>query len=165
MFYIYLQQNVSLWFCFSHAYLNWFWCQFTCPPRGSPVAQMVESAWNAGDYPLVPQSFLSLLSIPSIPQSRRSPGEGYGHPLHYSCLENPMYRGVWRAIRHRVAKSRTQLKDFTFTFYPLKSEIISFKIQQKLSVKLSGLGLSFVDSFKLQIYLPLICICRVYYFS
>ena len=99
----------------------------------------------------------------SIPQSRRSPGEENGHPLHYSCLD--MYRGVWQAIRHRVAKSPTQLKDFTFTFCPLKSEIISFKIQQTLSVKLSGLGLSFVDSFKLRIYLPLICICRVYYFS
>ena len=40
---------------------------------------------------------------------RRSPGEGNGNPLHYSCLENSMNRGTWRAIVHGVAKSQTQL--------------------------------------------------------
>ena len=35
------------------------------------------------------------------------PGEGNGYPLQYSCLENPMHRGAWRAIVRRVAKSRT----------------------------------------------------------
>ena len=38
-------------------------------------------------------------------------GEGNGNPLQYSCLENPMDRGSWRAIVHGVAKSRTQLSD------------------------------------------------------
>ena len=37
----------------------------------------------------------------------RSPGGGHGSPLQYSCLENPMGRGVWRAMVHRVAKSQT----------------------------------------------------------
>ena len=37
-------------------------------------------------------------------------GEGNGNPLQYSCLENPMDRGAWRATVHRVAESRTQLK-------------------------------------------------------
>ena len=37
--------------------------------------------------------------------SRRSPGEGNGNPLQYSCLENPMDTGAWRAIVHRVAAS------------------------------------------------------------
>ena len=46
----------------------------------------------------------------SIPGSERSPGVGHGNPLQYSCLEDPMYRGAWRAIVHRVAKSWTQLK-------------------------------------------------------
>ena len=41
----------------------------------------------------------------SIPDSRRSPGEGNGNPLQYSCLENPLGRGVWRAAVHRVAQS------------------------------------------------------------
>ena len=43
-------------------------------------------------------------------------GEGNGTPLQYSCLENPMDRGAWRAAVHGVAKSRTRLSDFTFTF-------------------------------------------------
>ena len=46
----------------------------------------------------------------SIPGSGGSPGGGYGNPLPYSCLENPMDRGAWRAIVHGVAKSQTRLK-------------------------------------------------------
>ena len=46
--------------------------------------------------------------------SRRSPGEGHGNPLQYSCLENPIERGgTWRATVHRVAKSQTQLKQLS----------------------------------------------------
>ena len=43
----------------------------------------------------------------SIPESGRSPGEGNGNPLQYSCLENPMDGGAWQATVHGVAKSRT----------------------------------------------------------
>ena len=44
--------------------------------------------------------------------------EGNGTPLQYSCLENPMDRGAcWAAPVHGVAKSRTRLSDFTFTFH------------------------------------------------
>ena len=43
-------------------------------------------------------------------------GEGIGTPLQYSCLENPMDGGAWWAAVHGVAKSRTWLSDFTFTF-------------------------------------------------
>ena len=46
----------------------------------------------------------------SIPGLGASPGEGNHNPLQYSCLENPMDRGAWRATVHRVAKSRTGLK-------------------------------------------------------
>ena len=46
----------------------------------------------------------------SIPGSGRSPGGGHGNPLQYSCLENPMDRGAWRATVYGVAKSQTQLK-------------------------------------------------------
>ena len=42
--------------------------------------------------------------------SGRSPGEGNGNSLQYSCLENPMDRGAWQAIVHGVAQSQTQLK-------------------------------------------------------
>ena len=44
-------------------------------------------------------------------------GDGNGTPLLYSCLENPMDRGAWWAAVHWVAKSRTWLSDFTFTFH------------------------------------------------
>ena len=43
--------------------------------------------------------------------------EDNGTPLQYSCLENPMDRGTWWAAVHGVAKSQTQLNDFTFTFH------------------------------------------------
>ena len=61
-----------------------------------------DSACNAGDLGL-------------IPGLGRSPGEGHGNPLQYSCLENPMDGGAWWATVHRVAKSQTRLSDFTFT--------------------------------------------------
>ena len=44
-------------------------------------------------------------------------GEGNGNPLQYSCLENPMDGGAWWAAVHGVAKSRTRLSNFTFTFH------------------------------------------------
>ena len=43
----------------------------------------------------------------SILGAGRSPGEGNGNPLQYSCLENPMDRGAWQATVHAAAKSRT----------------------------------------------------------
>ena len=53
-----------------------------------------ESAWNAGNLGL-------------IPGLGRSPGGGHGNALQYSCLENPMDRGAWRATDQGTAKSRT----------------------------------------------------------
>ena len=43
--------------------------------------------------------------------------EGNGTPLQYSCLENPMDGGAWKAAVHGVAEGRTRLSDFTFTFH------------------------------------------------
>ena len=57
-----------------------------------------ESACNVGDLGLIP-------------------GEGNGYPLQYCCLENSMDREAWQAVVHGVAKSRTGLSDFTFTFH------------------------------------------------
>ena len=51
----------------------------------------------------------------SIPGLGRSPREGNGNPLHYSCLENPMDRGAWWATVRRVTKSQTQLSDYTLS--------------------------------------------------
>ena len=44
-------------------------------------------------------------------------GEGNGTPLQYSCLENPMDGGAWKAAGHGVAEGQTRLSDFTFTFH------------------------------------------------
>ena len=49
----------------------------------------------------------------SIPGSGRSPGGEHGNPIQYSCLENPMNDGAWRATAHRVAKSWTRLKQLS----------------------------------------------------
>ena len=51
----------------------------------------------------------------SIPGSGRSPGDGNGNPLQYSCLENPTDGGAWLASVHGVAKSQRRLSDFTTT--------------------------------------------------
>ena len=48
-----------------------------------------------------------------IPGPGRSPGEGNGNPLQYSCLENPMDKGAWRATVQRVTKSWTWLRWFS----------------------------------------------------
>ena len=52
-------------------------------------------------------------------------GEGNGTPLQYSCLENPMDGGAWKAVVHGVAEGRTRLSDFTLTFHfhALKKEM------------------------------------------
>ena len=55
--------------------------------------------------------------LDSIPGLGRSPGEGNGHPLPYSCLENPMDRGAWRVTVHGVTKSLTWLSDFHFSLF------------------------------------------------
>ena len=49
--------------------------------------------------------------VGSIPGLGRSPGEGNGNPLQYSCLETPMDRGAWQVIVYGVAKSWTLLSD------------------------------------------------------
>ena len=61
------------------------------------------SAYNVGDLGL-------------IPGSGRSPGEGNGNPLQYSCLENSMDGEVWWATVHGDTNSPTRLSNFTFTF-------------------------------------------------
>ena len=63
-------------------------------------SEVKASACNAGDLGL-------------IPGSGRSPGEGNGNPLQYSCLENPMDGGAWWATVHWVAKSQILLSNLT----------------------------------------------------
>ena len=72
---------------------------FICYEVGFPGGSEDKAfAYNAGDPG-------------SIPGLGRSPGEGNGNPLQYSCLKNPMDRGAWQATVHGVAKNRTQLNN------------------------------------------------------
>ena len=63
-------------------------------PGGAVVKNLPADVGNARDVGL-------------IPGSERSPGEGNGNPLQYSCLENSMNRGAWWATVHGVAKNQT----------------------------------------------------------
>ena len=63
------------------------------PPGLALVVKI--SPVNAGD----------IRDVGSISELGKSPGEGHGNALQYSCLENPMDRGAWWATVHRVAKS------------------------------------------------------------
>ena len=53
----------------------------------------------------------------SIPGLGRSPGEGNGNPLQYSCLENPMNGGAWWATVHRVAESRLHFHFLSYRYH------------------------------------------------
>ena len=67
-------------------------------------------------------------------------GEGDGTLLQYSCLENPMDGGAWWAAVHAVAKSRTRLSDFIFTFnsHALEKEMATHS--SVLAWRISGMG-------------------------
>ena len=68
-----------------------------------------------------------------MPGSGRSPGEGNGSPLQYSCLENPMDGGAWWATIYGVAKSRTRLSNFTLdAIINIVYFVFTIGIQEKL---------------------------------
>ena len=69
-----------------------------CFPGDSVVKNPPTNAGDAGN-------------VDSITVLGRSPGEGNGYPLQYSCLENPMDRGDWQATVHEFAKSQTRMSD------------------------------------------------------
>ena len=68
---------------------------------------MVEKETMVGFLGNSVKHLLAMQETGSIPGSGRSFEEGHGYPLQYSCLENPMDSGDWRATVHGVAKSRT----------------------------------------------------------
>jgi len=57
------------------------------------------------------ESACNVVDLGLIPGLGRSPAEGNGNPLQYSCLENPMDSGAWWATVHRVTKSQTRLRN------------------------------------------------------
>ena len=90
-----------------------------------------ESACSAGDTGL-------------IPGWGKYPGEGNGYPLQYSCLENPVNRGAWRATTHRVTKSRTRLKQLGHNGILLMDWWIWFAVILLKTLKLHAIFYTFV---------------------
>ena len=64
----------------------------------------------------LPANAEDIRDMGSVPGLGRSPEGGHGSPFQYSCLENPMDRGVWRATVHTVTKSWTRLKQLSMHF-------------------------------------------------
>ena len=98
-----------------------YWSGLLCPSPGdlpdpgiepgTPALQQDRvSSWIGGGLGVV-ESAPSEGDPDSIPGLGRSPGEGNGYSLQYSCLENPMDRGAWWDVVHGVSKSRTRLSD------------------------------------------------------
>ena len=81
-------------------------------PLRAPTRSLV--GWYRPEWASLCSMVKNLPAIPqetgSIPGLGRSPGEGHGNPLQYSCLKNPIGRGAWQATVHRVVKSWTWLK-------------------------------------------------------
>ena len=106
--YVHLIKTLGLFFIHSSLRST---AQFD-PPYFPGGSDSKASVYNAGD-------------LGSIPGSGRFPGEENGNPLQYYCLENPTYGGACETTAHGVAKSRTQLSDFTFHFHFLLYKCIS----------------------------------------
>ena len=82
----------------------------------SPLYDLVVVHWASHRVLVVknlPANAGDVRELGSIPGLGRSPGGGHDNLLQYSCLENPMDRGAWRATVHRVIKSWTQLKQLS----------------------------------------------------
>ena len=79
---------------------------------------------NAGDLDL-------------ISGSGRSPGEGNGYPLQYSCLENPMDRGAWQATVHGTAKESDTTEQLNKYIYHLEINFINLFLLREMSVFLT----------------------------
>ena len=75
----------------------------------------------------------------SIPGLGRSPGEGNGYPLLYSCVENPSDRGAWWAVVHRVIKSQTWLKWLCTHARLMKSLHLTSTLQEIQMIKLNDI--------------------------
>ena len=82
-------------------------------PGGTVVKNLPASAGDTG----------------SIPGLGRSPGEGNGNPLQYSCLENPMERGAWQAIVQGVTNSDTTEQ---LSMHITKAALLSSSVSQKI---------------------------------
>ena len=92
------------------------------PPANSTMSIILWASQVVLVVKSPPASARDVRDTGSIPGLGRSPGGGYGNPLQYSCLENPIDRGAWWATVHGVAKSQTGLSTAHSTSFTYKDE-------------------------------------------
>ena len=109
-------------------------------PRGVWVKLKLQNLLFLSYFITSPTCNCNAGDLGSISGSGRSPGEGNGNPLQYSCLENPVDGRAWWATVHGVAKSQTRLSDFTFTlhFHALEKEMATHS--SVLALRIPGTG-------------------------
>ena len=100
----------------------------------------VEISQTLNEITIILYKFLQRKEICFMRQTCFIHGEGNGTPLQYSCLENLMDGGAWKAAVHGVAEGQTRLRDFTFTFHfhALEKEMATHS--SVLSWKIPGTG-------------------------
>ena len=110
-----MRKTVALGPC-SRSRLSWESSWHSCEAKALPGC--ASSCWRRYSRLSVPPASLVYTYIFMKPVPHLLPDRCLrnGTPLQYSCLENPMDRGAWWAAVHGVAKSRTRLSNFTFTF-------------------------------------------------
>ena len=72
-----------------------------------------------------------------IPGLGRSPGSGHGNPLQNSCLENPMDKGAWWTIVHRITKGQTDTTEVT-QHSVFQKHFIKYKVHNTLAITLKN---------------------------
>ena len=81
-----------------------------CPGHRHPVVAGMKGLLGGSVVKNLPDNAGDLRELGLIPRLGRSSGEGNSNPLRYSCLENPMHRGAWRATVHGVTKEPVTTK-------------------------------------------------------
>ena len=102
--------------CLKPAYFKWVWRSLDLISSSLNIFLMAKVLTSLGALQVawvvknLPANTGDVKDAGLILGSGRCSGGGHGNPLQYSCLENPMDRGAWQAMGHRVVKSQTQLK-------------------------------------------------------
>ena len=92
---------------------QWFWISLTHNCALDRIEKVIKYSQGFSGGSHSKESACIVGDPGSTPGLGRSPGEGNGNLLQYSCLENPMDRGAWQSIVHAVTKSQTRLNNFS----------------------------------------------------
>ena len=124
IFYLFMSSSVSfikdMWFSIYRSFISLIKCIYWDFPGGISGKELAFQCRKLRDPG-------------SIPGSGRSPGEGHGNPLQYSCLEKPMDRGALQAMVCRVTKGWTWLKWLITTAHIVLLSLVLFKWNYSIS--------------------------------